>query len=204
MGKRICSIEGCGSVVHSRSWCSKHYSRWWKAGSTDSPPPYEVPICSVDECDRASHARGLCGMHYTRLVRTGTVESDLYTRGAPCLVQGCETPSLVRGWCQKHYQRWKRTGDPAHESLWVPTPRSAVVGVRRAHKRVQYARGLPSEYQCVDCGQGAHHWSYDNADPNELASDKGPYSLDVWHYQPRCRTCHKRFDIAFAKAARVA
>lgn len=160
-------------------------------------------ICTVDDCESRAKARGLCNMHYQRLRRTGTIECDLYKRGTPCLVQDCETPSLVRGWCNTHYTRWKRTGDPNGIRPWEPTPRSAVVGVRRAHKRVQYARGLPSEYQCVDCEQAAHHWSYDNADLNELASDKGPYSLDVWHYQPRCRTCHKRFDMAFAKAARL-
>lgn len=30
-----CSIEGCQSAVLSRGWCSKHYWRWKRCGTTD-------------------------------------------------------------------------------------------------------------------------------------------------------------------------
>lgn len=37
--KKICSIEGCLKEIHSRSWCSSHYSRWWKYGDPLSSAP---------------------------------------------------------------------------------------------------------------------------------------------------------------------
>ena len=39
MGKRTCSIEGCGSPAQKRGWCGKHYQRWAKHGD----PLHERP-----------------------------------------------------------------------------------------------------------------------------------------------------------------
>ena len=68
-----------------------------------------------------------------------------------------------------------------------------------AHVRVSKARGAAREYDCVDCGGAAEHWSYDHADPDEVTGPSAsgrlvPYSLKVDHYEPRCATCHRRFD----------
>ena len=52
------------------------------------------------------------------------------------------------------------------------------------HRRVTSARGPASGYQCADCGQPAQDWS--TVDPS---------SGDVQgRFQPRCRTCHRRYD----------
>jgi hypothetical protein len=52
------------------------------------------------------------------------------------------------------------------------------------HKRVNRVRGPASQYACVDCGQSAQDWSTVN-----------PSSADVrGRFQPRCRTCHRRYD----------
>jgi hypothetical protein len=52
------------------------------------------------------------------------------------------------------------------------------------HKRVNQARGPASRYACVDCGEPAQDWSTVN-----------PFSGDVrGRFQPRCRTCHRRYD----------
>lgn len=32
MGKRTCSVDGCGGVFLARGWCRKHYQRWNKTG----------------------------------------------------------------------------------------------------------------------------------------------------------------------------
>lgn len=32
--ERVCSIDGCSDPYVARGWCSKHYSRWYKWGST--------------------------------------------------------------------------------------------------------------------------------------------------------------------------
>lgn len=36
---QACSVDGCGMKVNARGWCSTHYSRWRKTGSTDYSPP---------------------------------------------------------------------------------------------------------------------------------------------------------------------
>ena len=38
MGDRTCSIPGCTRPHWARSWCSTHYRRWYKTGSTDIGP----------------------------------------------------------------------------------------------------------------------------------------------------------------------
>jgi hypothetical protein len=70
-----------------------------------------------------------------------------------------------------------------------------------AHKRLIYAKGRASAHRCVDCGKPAGHWSYTYTDPDELLSDRGPYSLDPNHYVPRCPTCHKRHDTQVSRSA---
>lgn len=44
MAKDTCSIEGCGGTVASRGWCSTHYSRWLRTGTTtlDRPPLHRL------------------------------------------------------------------------------------------------------------------------------------------------------------------
>lgn len=75
-----------------------------------------------------------------------------------------------------------------------------IVEYSAAHDRVRKAYGPASDYRCVDCGSAAEQWSYDHRDPSERlsATVKGrpPYSLKVEHYQPRCVSCHKVFDLA--------
>lgn len=62
------------------------------------------------------------------------------------------------------------------------------------HTRLAAMFGKATGYRCVDCGGGAEQWSYDHLDPDELASESGPYSTSPDHYKPRCIPCHKRFD----------
>lgn len=39
MGKRICSIEGCGKAHLARGWCSMHWQRWQKNGTPGDASP---------------------------------------------------------------------------------------------------------------------------------------------------------------------
>ncbi len=32
-----CTVEGCDSPTIARGWCSRHYQRWQRHGSTDEP-----------------------------------------------------------------------------------------------------------------------------------------------------------------------
>ena len=59
-------------------------------------------------------------------------------------------------------------------------------GFHRRHADVRLARGRAAEHQCVDCEKQALDWSQvhdtDGTNPHE-------------HYQPRCRSCHKKYDM---------
>jgi hypothetical protein len=53
---RTCSVEGCEKPRFGREWCSKHYTRWLRTGSTIRPETTEerfwakVDRRGVDEC----------------------------------------------------------------------------------------------------------------------------------------------------------
>lgn len=73
-----------------------------------------------------------------------------------------------------------------------------------AHAQVRRQCGVATDYECVDCGGPATDWSYDNADEREL-TDRATgctYSADVGRYQPRCRSCHRRWDWAHRRRDR--
>lgn len=83
--------------------------------------------------------------------------------------------------------------DPAWATVEVPS-------YRGVHHRLKAARGTATDHPCVRCGEQAHHWCYDHADPAEVhgvADTRGivaPYSLDLSHYEPLCRSCHVTED----------
>jgi hypothetical protein len=70
------------------------------------------------------------------------------------------------------------------------------------HWRVKAQRGRAADYPCVACGGAAAHWAYDHSDPNERRQEGGgPYSLDIFRYQPMCVLCHNRMDTSRRVAA---
>lgn len=169
-------------------------------------------ICPAADCDRPIVRSGLCYGHYMKKWRYGSTNpqrkpswEDVTGQRFGFLVaverdhEGFWTCECD---CGKRVQRrlgdLRRTianacGDRIHQV-------APVVGYTGAHNRVRKARGRASTHACVDCGRQAEHWSYDHADPNEMTTiDRGmafEYSLDVTHYEPRCVSCHKAFDLA--------
>ena len=188
MTDSTCSIEGCDGPRYVRGWCSAHYVRWRLTGGTGS---VEVArrrggrACSVDGCERRHQAQGWCQMHYQRW---------LATTAPSCSVEGCSHRRHSRGLCPAHYKRQRLTGDsgPAEIKLWAFAEGDG--GYETAHRRIQSKRGKALEHACVECGGHAKEWAYDHAAPDERQEDLGPYSLDVFHYQPMCVPCHRRFD----------
>lgn len=76
--------------------------------------------------------------------------------------------------------------------------RQAVLRYESVHGKLMHKRGAATEYRCVDCGSKAAEWSYDHTDPDELhQAGRGPYSMDLARYLPRCSPCHQAFDKAF-------
>jgi hypothetical protein len=140
-------------------------------------------------------------MHLCRRYRHGHTEPtrDWHRRGT-CVIHGCGKPERIDLLCWMHNARLVRTGTTdAHSTRrtrfmrhhnWVGDAATYTA----VHKRLSRYRGPASLHPCTDCGRPAHHWSYDYADPNARTSPHGPYSLRLRHYQPRCRTCHKRHD----------
>lgn len=57
---------------------------------------------------------------------------------------------------------------------------------QRKHRAMRKARGKASDQACVDCDRQAHDWSQvhdtDGTDPEA-------------HYEPRCRSCHQKYDV---------
>lgn len=150
------------------------------------------PTCKVDQCASPAAKRGWCGKHYQRWWKHGdpTYEPTTYTT---CQVADCPKPprSRTSGLCEMHYVRRYRHGDP----LTVIDTRKPTATYRVAHARLQVDRGPATDHPCVDCGEQAGHWSYNNADPDELVSDGGqPYTLNQDAYDPRCYECHAAFD----------
>ena len=167
-----CSFVGCGREVKARGFCSAHYQQHW-AGQTLRPL----------QCRPKRSSRS-------------------------CSIAGCERAHSTKGYCKMHWNRIDRHGDP-HVKLregcgrWLKGehPTSSTI-----HTRLLRQRGRAAEYACVDCGLPAHEWSYNNADPHELVGiDHGiavRYSLNLASYDPRCRSCHRRFDSGNARTTR--
>lgn len=93
MGKRICSVEGCGLPASgvpgsARGFCPSHYARWRRRRngakndlSTPIGPRYvrdPNQTCAVDGCGRPYYCHGLCALHDGRLRRTGTTDARRY------------------------------------------------------------------------------------------------------------------------------
>ena len=72
----ICSVDGCCDEVYAKGFCSKHYQRYRKYGTTDSyiRAPGEVRACSVHGCENSYSSKGYCDKHYRRLLKYGSPE----------------------------------------------------------------------------------------------------------------------------------
>lgn len=79
---------------------------------------------------------------------------------------------------------------------------------RSAHRKVYAAKGRASDLTCVECGSPAYDWAYDGRDPEERRGSNGAgrpelaYSMNPDHYEPKCRPCHLRGDLAVEVCAR--
>lgn len=65
------------------------------------------------------------------------------------------------------------------------------------HWRVRKDRGLARDFPCVDCFSIAQQWTYNHDTPEEFrrVSPNGqPFSIRIEDYDPRCVSCHKRYD----------
>lgn len=158
--------------------------------------------CSVDGCDEDAKTRGMCRSHYGKWYRHGTPITPIRQR-YPCVIEGCTDPANLKpgGMCRYHIGRKCKTGS-ATTPLRVrggttPCKYSA------AHRRIRDTRGRASEHDCIDCGRQAAEWSYRGGSALEMTERRStghggfvvvPYSPDPMDYDPRCKSCHNRYD----------
>lgn len=158
--------------------------------------------CSIPDCGRKALMRTWCATHYNRWRETGVVGGPIEPRrknvGTLCSAPDCARPAVSVGMCSTHYQRSiGRNKLP----LDAPVVRYGFKGdditYSGMHMRLKRWRGDAAVFRCIDCDEPAMHWSYDNADPDERidALSGLAYSTDTEHYEPRCVSCHARFDL---------
>lgn len=214
---RACTVEGCERPLRARGYCATHWARWRKYGSPDLPNRPRFEQCTIDGCHNRSRstANPHCEKHYYRLRRNGTLDDPEVITGT-CIANGCEKAATsggklfglgAMGYCRKHFLRLRNRGDVNFEfkgersHFWTGDAATASA----VHQRVRAARGSASSWCCTDCARPAEHWSYDHTDQEErFDAEKGPYSLDIDRYFPRCVRCHKRFDMDYLLAKRAA
>jgi HNH endonuclease len=104
-----CSVDECTNPVLARTWCTKHYLRWYKYGDTGTPPRFVKKQCSVGGCERTAEKRTWCATHYRRWARKGTTD-DPPPKPEFCAFEGCGLPPRARGWCKRHHKYMTRQG----------------------------------------------------------------------------------------------
>lgn len=45
----VCTIPGCTANQIGRGWCSTHYARWWRTGTTEKPPHQDNALETVQK-----------------------------------------------------------------------------------------------------------------------------------------------------------
>lgn len=137
-----------------------------------------------------------CQKETTRYVKSGDCRS--------CVLRSAYTPERRERMREIGRACFAKHGSPMHRM--TPEARSArarlgaasrtarlgtnrwggdAVVYRSAHNRVERERGKATEHACIDCGEQAAHWSFD-----EITG----FSPDPSRYSPRCVPCHHRHD----------
>lgn len=214
-----CSVENCekptGVKGTARGLCSGHYQRLNRHGDPlagGSSPRSAGGTCVVLECETPDVGpHGYCGKHWIAWKRYG--DPDVRKRFRTfCTIEGCDAPTHGRGLCSAHWARRKRTGDALGSNPRIQTGDANPgwlgndVSYAGAHARVRRMHGVARLHKCVDCGGGAEHWSYNHKDPDAIMGtladgSSAPFSLKIECYEPRCPSCHKRFDNSVDRSA---
>lgn len=148
--------------------------------------------CATSELrSRGQRLKGLEGRRFGRLVVIKFAEMRSSESFWLCRCD-CGSSAEVRGWMLRDGST--RSCGCLHREA-VRADRVAIPSYGAVHTRLRTSRGPASDYDCTDCGGRAEQWSYDHGDAEELVSEIGhPYSADLSRYQPRCCSCHRKFD----------
>ena len=108
-----------------------------------------------------------------------------------CTVAGCGRGHHGLGLCRAHWTRARRCGSAAAQTVIRAAP--AVCGYYALRRRLTAVRGPAAALPCAECARPARVWSYDGTDPDARTDPARGYrySLDLFRYRPRCRSCHR-------------
>lgn len=130
---RICSVEGCGRVLHAKGLCPLHYNRHRLGIAIDSPVRFVQPgrTCSIPGCDQPHSDNGLCDAHSRRARKYGLTtqaftDSERVSRIRIVACDNCGSPlartlsAILKS--RQHYcgQCWSR-----HRAEWKCPPFNA-------------------------------------------------------------------------------
>ena len=168
-----CDIEGCKrSRRQGYKICTMHSRRKARTGSVG------------EAAQRIESKRRIePGMRFGQLVALRIVDGSLWLLKCDCGGSLTTTGSNLN--------RGKATKCNDNDAHFAPT-------YERAHHRVKVVRGRAKDYRCVDCGDIAQHWSFNNySNPQGYKDDEArlyPFSMRPSDYDPRCIKCHSKFD----------
>lgn len=161
---------------------------------TRGPKPVHAH-CTYKECTKAHYAKGYCESHYSKNHKYGSPEGR-----APKYCH-CGEKAVARNLCKKHYSSWwyhnnEPTGvNPDHYNF------KEEVNYQTAHYRVRRTFGKATLYPCIDCGKQAAEWSLMHGvgdifygESSCGRADNAKYSPNPYNYQPRCDSCHIKYD----------
>jgi hypothetical protein len=149
----------------------------------------KIDGCSVEGCEGDHFGKGYCNLHYNRMRRSGTTDLVLTRKTRLCEIDGCDRKHFSSGCCEMHYRRMARTGVPGPPEKMRDFVLGVITSYSAAHAKLIRDRGPASQFPCIDCGEQAEEWSYRYNEPGEFA-----WSTDPDDYDPRCRSCHRKFD----------
>ena len=117
-----------------------------------------------------------------------------------CEIENCDGEYHAKNLCKSHYNKqWmeNRLGKGAVEEGAQNV--KSIISYDAAHYRVRVAKGKASDYKCVDCPEQAHEWSLNEESEHLLIQASGhqagrKFSTNIEDYEPRCRSCHKKYD----------
>lgn len=191
-----CSIDACSRVASVRGMCLSHYQSW----NRRQPPGPESRLCEVEGCQNKHYSKAMCHMHYLRVSRHGTTKLKNEEKPENCSTFGCDNSVVTKGMCKAHYSSsWRDARIGAKEVNIKHHAYKAEVKYNAAHERVRLKNGRADGKLCIDCGSQAKEWSLTHHSESWRVEVGGPedgkiYSLAVEDYEPRCRSCHVKFD----------
>lgn len=143
-----CSVAGCDRPVAARTWCIKHYKRWWATPEPrpDEPPPIRQPRLCID-CG-AVRAANRC-RECARKHRWGDVA-----------VEEAERYGIK-------FRRYPESDNPAHRRYFRPGMGDTTKGVDALHREVHKREIGP-----IPDGWHVHHRDSDinNNEPANLVA----------------------------------